>query len=230
MLSKTLKVSIVVGLLLALSIAGAIFSYSKQNIQQNNSQPVDIASLGAVHLTTISDSKIAGYVTAEGKTVVDFTVEKSEDKRAEATFHVLNASQEELKSLIVGPNVGGISFQGVTVDGYGVRTQEELNILQSLANSIYGDILPIVSLELGCLLETDTYAYQQAAVVLPWQLLMKYVSDYPSSNHFATQAQCTYVGNHKYNNEPRSLIFGSDEPIPFVRGILPLDAQGEVKR
>ncbi len=145
-----------------------------------------------------------------------------------------DAPEQKVISTVSGPKSGSITFQGRTVDGFGSTTREEQQVLEDLSELSLGRSIPLLSLELGCLLSPQQTAQHQASLVLPWQILLKYVPTFPRPETSAKNVECPYFDEQIRNSstEPPpvpSLILGNETAFPGIFGFAPFDAVGEVR-
>ncbi len=202
-----------------------------QTSPQTTAQP---DQFGNLHIDSESDlSRIQGsYETSEGQ-VVAFDVQyENEIGTALAEMWMADAPEQKVISTVSGPKSGSITFQGRTVDGFGSTTREEQQVLEDLSELSLGRSIPLLSLELGCLLSPQQTAQHQASLVLPWQILLKYVPTFPRPETSAKNVECPYFDEQIRNSstEPPpvpSLILGNETAFPGIFGFAPFDAVGE---
>jgi hypothetical protein len=132
-----------------------------------------------------------------------------------------------------------LTYQGVTVDGFGALSPVEQATLTALASRPWSPVLALVPLELGCSAARQEARYSRAALLFPWQLLLKYGPAFPTPRALERVAACKYFVDdvrivtdaHYYPpRPPGGLAISIAEPFPFVVGVAPLDDVGGVLR
>jgi hypothetical protein len=157
-----------------------------------------------------------------GDDIVDFAAELSTEGVASARYSTtdieisirLDAVQAELV------------LDGVSIDGFGALTESERSTLERLASSSLYESLIIVPLEVGCETSSVETRLHRAALVFPWQLLIKHGLA-PSGAPY--ESSCEYVTWHGEVDgiaEVHGLELDSERSVPYVFGIFPFDAEG----
>lgn len=146
-----------------------------------------------------------------------------------ATGVVFKGEGAELKVDLYGTTAGTITFDGKTLDGYGALTAEEEATVAALAHSSLVPGLMMIPLNLGCEKQVDPQL--MAALLMPWQLLLKYsITDRAASTQrFAAASKCAYFSSLDSQDErPRPLlpVLANGDVYPRAYGIFPFDAEG----
>jgi hypothetical protein len=164
-----------------------------------------------------------------------FVARRTADGFGEAMF---SAGGAELVSVVSGYEEGSVSWSGESLDGVGAMTESERTALRRLAESDLAAAVTFVSLDLACSDEAEGVdPVVGAALVLPWQLLLKYLAPYPMAlaRHYARMSSCSYFPRHSEaadtsmtleSPSPNVMILGGESPLPAVLFHFPLDAAG----
>jgi hypothetical protein len=161
---------------------------------------------------------------------VRFWVRSDSDYAADARYYV-PGTDTTLHVVVTGSTEAAIVWEGVSIDGYGDLSAAEEQALQSLAASPLRAALWRVPLELGC--HFDHLALSNyAALVFPWQLLLKYVVT-ERSVHLASaldDATCAYLPTleqyHEGHPTPAVPLVQRALPFPYVFSFWPFDDEG----
>ena len=133
-------------------------------------------------------------------------------------------------SASVSGEMGWVLVGDVSVDGYGAPSQEERDALDVL-RALPGDGLALLPLDLACA-ETDIEPAELAALLLPWQMLLKFTDERGTViGDRAAASACSYFPDvEEPGSAPRPdlLRLSYDNPIPNVFGFFPFDAEGAV--
>ncbi|MCP4600358.1 MAG: SUMF1/EgtB/PvdO family nonheme iron enzyme [Proteobacteria bacterium] len=122
-----------------------------------------------------------------------------------------------------------ITWNGVTIDGFGPLTSAEEQALNNLAQSGLAESLAMIPLDASCgSVELDLAAAQ--ALLLPWQLLLKYTSCDPAADAraLADKSACSYFGDIDFDKMPKYILMSDNDPIPYVFGSIPFDEAGAI--
>lgn len=153
---------------------------------------------------------------------------------ATAVFSAGESGEVLVQSEVLSNQEGSVTLGGITIDGYGALSPDEASALASLAVDPHSAGLALVPLELGCLVDSDETAAQRAALVLPWQLLIKYEPSIPDVTYFTSSASCQYFPSEDPTNADRltphgGLQLAPEDPFPNVFGYFPLDGEGSTQ-
>lgn len=162
---------------------------------------------------------------------------------AEATF--ADEDGETLTVRVHAPARATATWRGREVDGDGPLDDAERAWLDALRESALAPALTYVPLDLACRPGArDVDPAAGAALLFPWQLMLKYGSGYPAATAraYAARSACAYFpddanGADDANDAddapgtpaapwPTVLILGGDAPLPSALGHFPLDGRG----
>ncbi|MBI4512017.1 MAG: hypothetical protein HY698_20465 [Deltaproteobacteria bacterium] len=127
---------------------------------------------------------------------------------------------------------GTVSIGGTLVSGRGRKSDKEIQAIASLASSELATAIVMVPLEIGCMNDLSLTDVQRAALLMPWQVLLKYDSQFRSKSlAMEKDASCRYLGVNLDDPEaasssPSGLQFSREDPIPHVFGYWPFDGEG----
>ncbi len=137
-----------------------------------------------------------------------------------------------VESEVVSRDEGSIRIGDVVIDGFGALSSSEAAALSQLAANDSVRSLALIPLELGCLDTDADTAQQRAALLLPWQILIKYEPSFGDVTAIAVDSSCHYF-SEQHNPEQMTthggLQLASEDPIPNLFGFFPLDAEGSVQ-
>lgn len=124
-----------------------------------------------------------------------------------------------------------VQWLGQEIDGHGPLDEFTMPALQQLAASNLADALAYVPLELGCLPPDEVDPALVAALLVPWQMLLKYVHTdrVERVEALATRVSCTYglgVPKEDFRSAVRTLSLSRESPVPTVFGFFPFDGIG----
>jgi hypothetical protein len=127
------------------------------------------------------------------------------------------------------------------MDGIGPLNVPQLTALTALGRSEAGRALPFVALEIACTLsagqDDDTDA-RIAALLFPWQMLIKNSPDFPRVSELVPKASCALLApmapadaddvpaEISSFTAPTVLQLAADDPLPHVLGHWPFDGAG----
>jgi len=198
---------------------------------------------GALKLTASgSAGKLAGtYAFHDGSAELSFEAALNAERQVhEAIF--TTASGETLCAVeLIGGEQAKLTVGEVEMDGRGPLKVDQLNALTGLGRSEAGAALALAPLEIACTLsagEDEEPDARVAALLLPWQMLIKYSPDYARISDLVPQASCTLLApaappeartvpsEIKSFAAPTVLQLASEDPIPHVLGYWPFDGTG----
>jgi len=166
---------------------------------------------------------------------VRFEAERAGPARAKARFE---RNREVLTAVIEGPRSGTILWKDVAIRGMGARAAPELKALAEIEKSFPPKTLALIALDLACAPganELDPAV--GAALLMPWQTLLKYRASNPAiaPRALAADSACQHFRRPADERDPRrtpsptvvALTF--ELPIPMAVGYFPFDAEGQVE-
>lgn len=183
--------------------------------------------------------ELAGQI-GESEAAVDFEATVDETGEVTASFGTDEGTLVEVTLPTEGEAV--LVTDGTTIGGNGELTEDEIDALTALASSDTQLAFALVPLELGCRIgeaPSDTVSdrtdAQRAALLFPWQMMIKYGIDYPTVRELEAISSCHYFSDP---DEPRSedfvmpagLNLANDDPIPHVFGYVLQDEIGARSR
>lgn len=183
---------------------------------------------GALQNDVSGDGRVSGSYDFYAGSNVSFTARPSGTGSAEATY-ALDTTQIAVS---IGPGAAFLEIDGVQIDGKGPLLDAEQAMLDKLGGDPSAAALALVPLELGCQ-SRSVDAAVVAALVLPWQIGMKYgvqgLSTDPRT--YTRQTGCRYFVDPTATEVPPARRHGafllSDEaPFPVVFGFSTLDVVG----
>ena len=197
---------------------------------------------GELRITSsnIEDGIVGAYGSPTG--TVRFTAELDPTTNtASATFSTIDGALE-LEARIASTTSGTVTWQGRELSGYGALTPAQEGALRQLGDGELGRALAMIPMELGCLIEDnpetlEATAMQRAALVMPWQMLIKYDRSYPNVFELHRDSTCRYLppldeegvpirtGGLRDLNPPGLRLAVGDE-VPYVYGYFPFDEHG----
>jgi hypothetical protein len=158
----------------------------------------------------------------------------SEEGRGSARYETAG-SGETLDVRIDAPDSGHIIWKGVKIDGNGALTAEEETALRELATSELYRTMMMAPLEVACSAVSDPSSPALAALLLPWQMILKYLeaNAVGAVRVAAHGASCAFFPDQKTGPPPggqsakqAALILSNAAPLPVVLGYFPMDAEG----
>jgi hypothetical protein len=131
-----------------------------------------------------------------------------------ATFRLEGSpASETLIVQVPSGDSASVSWNGTTFDGMGALSSEEKTELSNLMESDLAHALSMVPLNLGCRSEEDIAPQQLAALLVPWQMQLKYLSGdrLAEAVRLAEGSVCSYFANDASNPEssvPKQMCAG----------------------
>lgn len=164
-----------------------------------------------------------------------FEAEHIDGAGGSARFWVEGAEQNSASVLILSERVGTMQWQGYTFDGRGPLPEGEVAALEALDKGPMGEAIARIPLDLACRPDAEPVpAEVGAALLMPWQLLLKYAIDHPAdaARARALEADCGYFGRRAPPDalgtaHPQLLMLSREQPIPMAFPYLPLDGVGQ---
>jgi hypothetical protein len=148
-----------------------------------------------------------------------------------ATFRIEGAPESETLTVDLRDDQTAImDWKGITLDGLGALTGEELAALEDLLRSDLVHGLEMIPLDISCQGDEKIDAKQVAALLIPLQMRFKYLVTErgAESKKLTAMSQCDYGATGK--GEQASLIMTSQAaPVPVVFGYLPFDVEGAIE-
>lgn len=162
---------------------------------------------------------------------VSYRVEVGGETAAQARYALDGGG--ELRVEIAAGDRGTMVWGGTAIDGFGPLAGEQEAALADLAaDGVMAYALAMAPLELACERD-DVPPAALAALLLPWQLLLKYHAAAPAEEirSAADQASCLYFASPREAYESsRPLraypLLSYEDPFPNVFGFAPFDAAG----
>ncbi|MFH1532286.1 MAG: hypothetical protein ABIK09_16290 [Pseudomonadota bacterium] len=139
----------------------------------------------------------------------------------------------EVTVSITGPGEGSLTVDGVTVDGLGALTEVERAALEALTVGPMAEALTLIPLEIGCHGGADLEPAAMAALLLPWQIVSKYLETdrVAAALDAAARSSCRYfpeIAPDGSGAAATHLLFGPEVPLPVVFGFFPFDEFGAI--
>jgi hypothetical protein len=107
----------------------------------------------------------------------------------ERTGQIVDVTVDAARAFGVEARVGG-----VVVDGIGAPTPVEAGALEALAADGLGLAIAGVNLELACVVDGEAHGRPlRAAMMYPWQLLVKYDAAFPGMHTLADHTRCRWT-------------------------------------
>ncbi len=223
----------------ALGVGSYYVTVSAYNTQQESAPASELkvqigsqVSFG----TTAAEGGVSGRCVSypSGKETAFSAQPKSEQGRGSARYETAG-SGETLDVQIDAPDSGHIIWKGVKIDGNGVLTAEEETALRELATSELYRAMMMAPLEVACSVVPDPSSPALAALLLPWQMILKYLeANAVGAVRMATYgSSCVFFPDQKTGPPPggpsgkqAALILSNAAPLPVVFGYFPMDAEG----
>ena len=160
---------------------------------------------------------------------VSFTAGGADGDQGHAEF---SSSSSVLTVALDGDNAS-LTWDGVTIDGYGELNKAERAALRSMSTDPIARALTMVALDLGCRNEAQQLdAGTFAALLFPWQVILKYeIADRGRAiPHFLAESSCRFTGfAEEGSDEPLNLaiFWDNSHPIPTTLYAFPFDGDGQ---
>lgn len=197
---------------------------------------VRVAGLKPQAVTGLTLDPQGGLNLAYG--VVAVSARRTPDGHGEAVYSFGN---QEVTALVTGYDEGTVSWDGETLSGKGGLSENQMEALHAIAQSKLAAALTMTSLELACrpgAEKVDPAA--AAALLLPWQLMLKYLTSYPMAvaRHYAALTSCAYFPDvtappdtsaAARAPEPNVMVLNNESPLPATLLYFPLDREGAVR-
>jgi len=124
-----------------------------------------------------------------------------------------------------------MTWQGTTLDGFGVLSGEEEQVLDALLEGDLAYALAMIPMDLSCQGEDAIDSKQLAALLFPLQMRFKYqVTDRSAAAaNLANLSECNFTEEGAEDNSaenPPMLLMTPANPVPVVMGYFPFDASG----
>ncbi|MEO7668268.1 MAG: hypothetical protein ABIW57_02950, partial [Polyangia bacterium] len=131
-----------------------------------------------------------------------------------------------------------MAMGGQQISGDGPPSAAQQSALAAMGASPMGPAMAMLPLELGCKLDPGVTDRERAALLVPWQMLIKYDPTFPSSDAFERAASCRYFEPAEQNQSyvdggtppprGRGVRLANDDRVPNIFGIFPFDGTGAV--
>lgn len=166
---------------------------------------------------------------------VRFEAEATEAAGARARYWLDEAESGSLTVTITSETEGVVAWAGRSFDGQGALAEDAVAALETLAGSSLAQAVARIPLDLACRPDAEPIpAAVGAALLMPWQLLLKYAVDQPveAARAQALQSTCGYFERRTaagplMSAHPQLLMLSRDQPIPMALPYLPLDGAGQ---
>ena len=166
---------------------------------------------------------------------VHFEAWKDGPEGAQARYWIEGGEAAELKVAIESERQGQVDFADWTFDGRGILPDDRIASLETLAAGPMALAFARIPLDLACRPEAETVpAAVGAALLMPWQLLLKYAIDHPVdvAHSTALQADCAYFERRRPGSPlpvpyPQMVSLSHEERIPMAVPYFPLDGAGQ---
>ena len=185
-----------------------------------------------------ADGTMSGVYTdpvLPGGPVVGFSVTAD----GVASYQVQEAAgAETVVARYVDEAQATVEWKGVEIDGYGPLTGEQRAALADLSSDTLIDAIALIPLELGCQEEAEIDPLQLAALLLPWQMRLKYLSTdrVEEAGDMAARSSCPYFTstegqevNASEQGLSSQILLSRAAPVPVVMGYFPFDVDGALE-
>jgi hypothetical protein len=154
---------------------------------------------------------------------------------AQARYWIDGTEEAPLAVHIASEERGQLDWAGLAFDGHGPLPAERVAVLEALAGGPMAEALARIPLDLACRPEAAPVpAAVAAALLMPWQVLLKYAIERPTdaARAQALQAHCGYFGRRAPPGalgapHPHLLMLSREQQIPMALPYLPLDGAGQ---
>ena len=187
------------------------------------------AEVGPLTLT-INDRRWDGEIVVRGK---DLAFWAEIDLDAELVRAAFSGTKPRIEVELRSESDGQVFIDGVALDGYGPLTEEQRSALESVVSTDLALALGVIPLELGCMLTSDTFPADPrvAALLLPWQLLLKH-SNATTVEAIEALASCRYFEGDLSGSSvrPQVLRLSRENAFPNVYAFQLVDEVGGLER
>lgn len=164
-----------------------------------------------------------------------FEASANEDGSAVARYWLEGADADALEVDIASEREGRVDWAGQSYDGRGPLAADRIDALEALAAGPMLPGLARVPLDLACRPEAEPVPPAVgAALLMPWQLLLKYAIDQPAeaARKTALRADCAYFDRRQPGSPlgvpyPHLVSLSQEERIPVAVPYLPFDGKGQ---
>ena len=178
------------------------------------------------------DGSLSGsyqYYSVLGGQTVNFSVSAEGD----AVFQVDDIpDSEKLIIDFTDEATASMTWNGITFDGLGPLTKEELAALENLMESDLAHGINIIPLDAACQGENKIDPKQVAALLYPLQMRFKYLitNREEEGMRLGSFSQCDYGESGENTAEFSSVIqLTPSAPVPVVIGYFPFDVDGAIE-
>jgi hypothetical protein len=116
---------------------------------------------------------------------------------------------------------GSVIIDGLEIAGQGDLGDDQKAALQQLARSSLGAAVIQVPMALGCQVSYSELTHERAALLLPWQLLLKYQPELANVYESEAQSDCKYF--NPASPGPTGLLLDREWPFPRIFGFYPVE-------
>lgn len=164
-----------------------------------------------------------------------FEASANDDGTAGARYWLDGADADALQVAITSEREGRVDWAGQAFDGRGPLAADRVALLEALAAGPMFPGLARVPLDLACRPEAEVVPPAVgAALLMPWQLLLKYALDQPAeaARTTALRADCAYFDRRQPGSPlavpyPHLVSLSQEERIPVAVPFLPFDGKGQ---
>lgn len=156
-------------------------------------------------------------------------------KQARARFWLPGSDEQQVTVAIEGVTQGLLIWQAHEITGRGAVDDVTAEALATLAQGPMAAALARVPLDLACQPEVEPVpAALGAALLMPWQALLKYVADDPAAaaERQSAASVCGYFGRRPAQGllaqaHPNLMMLSREGRVPAVFLFLPFDGAGQ---
>lgn len=162
-----------------------------------------------------------------------FSAQRTGAEQAKANFERIE--NQTLVAVISGPESGYLEWQGTQLDGFGPLSADEAEVFAHLASRFNHERLALIPLDLACQAGADDLdPAVGAALLLPWQMLIKYRGS-ETEIEIDAAASASYCQHLRRPLEavdreriasPSVVALTMEQPMPMATGFFPLDSLG----
>ncbi|MGA7304334.1 MAG: hypothetical protein WBW88_05645 [Rhodothermales bacterium] len=197
---------------------------------------VQVAGLKPQAVTGLTLDPQGGVNLAYGDVAV--SARRTPDGHGEAVYSL---GDQKVTALVTGYDEGTVSWDGVTLGGKGALSVQQMDALREMGGSKLAAALTMTSLELACRPGAEGVdPAAAAALLLPWQLMLKYLTSYPMAvaRQYAALTSCAYFPDVTAPRdtsaaarapEPNVMVLNNESPLPATLLYFPLDGEGAVR-
>lgn len=156
-------------------------------------------------------------------------------EQARARYWLKDHDEQQVAVAIDGETHGLLTWQAHDITGRGAIDDVTAQALAALAQGPLAEALTRVPLDLACQPEVEPVpAAVGAALLMPWQALLKYVADDPATEaeRRSESSVCGYFGRRPAQGllaqaHPNIVMLSREERLPVALMYLPFDGAGQ---